>query len=190
MRAAVTILQGTWDSGLKRRFGYSYRRPEFVPRSCSYTLSVSRTDFPSISHGHSNLSPLACPNQIPPKTRTRHLFLSLNHDGYPRHRAYISLPLRFRYYRLYVGYLLAICGKLHSCDHGFFHGIPFAVCRAHDAPKSEKVIIHKLEIPMAREEAAGCGGSSRRKSRAAGLARAPKACFDRDENIHQRGKNH
>ena len=190
MRAAVPILQGSWNSGLKRRTGYIYRCPEFVPLSYSYALSLPYTNFPSISYGHSNLSPLACPNQISPKTRTRHLFLSLSHDGYPRHRAYISLPLRFRYYRFYVGYILAVCGKLHSCDHGIVYCIPFTVCRAHNAPKSEKVILHKLEIPMAREEAAGCGGTSWRKSRAAGLARAAKACFDWDEDIHQRGKNH
>lgn len=62
MRAGVSILQGTWRCGLKRYVGYSYRCPEFVSRSCTYILCSSHTDFSSTSHGHSNLSPLACPN--------------------------------------------------------------------------------------------------------------------------------
>lgn len=162
MRAGISILQGAWHCGLERCVGYSYRCPEFVPRFCSDIISRSHADFSSTSHGHSNLSSLACPNQTPPKTRSGRFFLPLHHDGYTRHRAHISLPLHSSYYRLYVGYLLAICRKLHCCDHGIIHGVSFAVCRACDAPKSKEGVILKLEISMGREAAAGCGGSRRR----------------------------
>lgn len=159
MRPGVSILQGTWRCGLKRCVGYSYRYPEFVFPYSSCALSLGQTDFSSISYGYSYFYPLACPDQIPAKTRTARLFLPLHFHDYQCHRAHISLPLRILHYRLYMGYFLAVYRKLHSCDHGFFHSIPFVVRRTRGAPKSQKGVKFKLETATGREEATGCGSS-------------------------------